>query len=239
MKILKIIVVCDAGMGSSALGASLLKKELRKNNLVAEVMNFSIDALDQPADIVLTHHSFEERMRKHYPKAVIIGLNDFIATDNYRKVIDKVKNMSKPAVLLKENIRINCPSTDSDTAIKLAGENLVQSGYVEEAYIQGMLERDHSLSVYMGNYIALPHGEYEYKKYIKTSGIVVHIYPQGLEWHGETVKLVVGLAGQGEDHMTILSNIATVFGEEEDVVKAVTQQNVDEIYALLTQEESA
>jgi len=239
MNKLKIIVVCDAGMGSSALGASLLKRELKKNDLCADVMNFSIDALDQPADIVLTHHSFEERMRKHYPKAVIIGLNDFIAADNYRKVIQKVKEMSKPAVLLKENIRINCPSTDSDTAIKLAGDNLVQSGYVEKEYIEGMLERDHSLSVYMGNFIALPHGEYEYKKYIKTSGIVVHIYPQGIDWHGENVKLVVGLAGQGEDHMVILSNIATVFGEEADVVKAVTQQNVDEIYELLTQEEEA
>jgi PTS system mannitol-specific IIC component len=237
MKNIKIIVVCDAGMGSSALGASLLKKELKKNNLIAEVSNFSIDSLDQAADIVLTHHSFVERMKKHYPKAVIFGLNDFIATDNYRKVIEKVKDMSKPAVLLKENIKINCPTTDSDTAIKLAGENLVQSGYVEREYIDGMLERDHSLSVFMGNSIALPHGEYEYKKYIKTSGIVVHIYPQGIDWHGETVKLVVGLAGQGEDHMMILSNIATVFGEEEDVVKAVTTQNVDEIFALLTQEE--
>jgi mannitol/fructose-specific phosphotransferase system IIA component/galactitol-specific phosphotransferase system IIB component len=239
MKILKIIVICDAGMGSSALGASLMKKELKKNNLVAEVMNFSIDALDQPADIVLTHHSFEERMKKHYPHAVIIGLNDFIAADNYRKVIEKVKEMSKPAVLLKENIKINCPTTDSDTAIRLAGENLVKSGYVEEKYIEGMLERDHSLSVFMGNFIALPHGEYEYKKYIKSSGIVVHIYPQGIDWHGETVKLVVGLAGQGEDHMIILSNIATVFGEEEDVIKAVTIQNIDEIYELLTQEEEA
>lgn len=239
MRNIKIIVVCDAGMGSSALGASLLKKELKKNGLVAEVMNFSIDALDQHADIVLSHHSFEERMRKHYPKAVIIGLNDFIAVENYRKVIEKVNEMSKPAVLIKENIRINCPVTDSDTAIKLAGENLVDSGYVEKEYIQGMLERDHSLSVYMGNFIALPHGEYEYKKYIKTSGIVVHIYPQGIDWHGETVKLVVGLAGQGEDHMAILSNIATVFGEEADVVKAVTTQNVDDIYELLTQEEEA
>jgi mannitol/fructose-specific phosphotransferase system IIA component len=49
--------------------------------------------------------------------------------------------------------------------------------------------------------------------------------------------LVIGLAGIGEDHMMILSNIATVFGEEEDVYKAVSTQNVDEIYTLLTQEE--
>lgn len=237
MKTLRIVVICDAGMGSSALGAGLIKKELKKNNLVAEVQNFSIDSLDQEADIVLTHHSFVDRMRKHYPHAFIYGMNDFIAADNYRKVIEKVKEMTKPAVLLKENIHINCHSTDSDTAIRIAGENLVNSGYVEEKYIEGMLERDHSLSVYMGNFIALPHGEYEYKQYIKSSGIVVHIYPEGIDWHGETVKLVVGLAGQGEDHMVILSNIATVFGEEEDVKRVVETQNVDEIYDLLTQEE--
>jgi len=237
MRIPKIIVICDAGMGSSALGASLLKKELKKNGLIAEVTNASIDEVDQSADIIVTHHSFVERMRKHYPKAQLFGLVDFITIGNYRKVIDKVKQMTKPAVLLKENIKINCPSVDSDTAIRLAGENLVESGYVQEKYIEGMLERDHSLSVFMGNYIALPHGEYEYKQYIKTSGIVVHIYPQGIDWHGEVVKLVVGLAGQGEDHMIILSNVATVFSEEEDVLKAITEQNVDEIYALLTQEE--
>jgi PTS system mannitol-specific IIC component len=233
----KIIVVCDAGMGSSALGASLLKKELKKNGLVAEVTNAAIDSIDHIADVIVTHHSFEERMKKQYPKAIVFGLNDFIATDNYRKVIEKVKKMSKLEVLLKENIKINCVSVDSDTAIRLAGKNLMESGYVESNYIEGMLERDHSLSVFMGNAIALPHGEYEYKKYIKSSGIVVHIYPEGLDWHGESVNLVIGLAGIGEDHMMILSNIATVFGEEEDVYKAVSTQNVDEIYTLLTQEE--
>lgn len=233
----KIVVVCDAGMGSSALGASLLKRALKKNGLCAEVVNAAIDDLDQNPDIIVTHHNFEERLRKNYPQAIIFGLYDFIATDIYRKVLDKVKQMSKLDVLLKTNIKVNCPSVDSDTAIRLAGQNLVDSGYVEEKYIEGMLERDHSLSVYMGNYIALPHGEYDYKKYIKTSGIVVHIYPDGIDWHGETAKLVVGLAGQGEDHMVILSNIATVFSEEEDVVKAVTHQNIDEIYELLTQED--
>ena len=131
---------------------------------------------------------------------------------------------------------MNCPTTDSDTAIRTAGEALVASGYVEPEYIEGMLERDHSLSVYMGNAIALPHGEYEYKRYIKTSGIVVHLYPQGIDWHGEKVQLVVGLAGQGEDHMTILSNIATVFGEEAEVANVVAHQDVEVIYTLLTQE---
>jgi PTS system mannitol-specific IIC component len=231
-----IVVVCDAGMGSSALGASLLKRELRKLNLVAQVTNVSVDTDIGHADLVVTHHSFEERLRKAYPRAKVFGLIDFVSIDYYRKVIEEVKIMNRLPVLLKENIAVNCPTTDSDTAIRKAGEALVASGYVEPEYIEGMLERDHSLSVYMGNAIALPHGEYEYKRYIKTSGIVVHIYPQGIDWHGEKVQLVVGLAGQGEDHMAILSNIATVFGEEEEVAKVVAHQDVDIIYTLLTQE---
>ena len=52
-----IVVVCDAGMGSSALGASLLKRELRKMNLSASVSNVSVDTDIGFADLVVTHHS--------------------------------------------------------------------------------------------------------------------------------------------------------------------------------------
>lgn len=71
-----IVVVCDAGMGSSALGASLLKRELRKQNLQATVTNVSVDTEIGHADLVVTHHSFEDRLRKQYPKAKIFGLID-------------------------------------------------------------------------------------------------------------------------------------------------------------------
>ena len=146
---------------------------------------------------------------------------------------------TKKAVLLKSNIRIKTETVTSDEAIIEVGRQLLDSGYVEEKYIEGMLERDHSLSVFMGNKIALPHGEYDYKKNILNSGIVVDVYPNGVDWHGETVNLVVGLAGIGEDHIQILSNIATVFGEIEEVNKVLEHQNVDMIYELLTAEDNA
>ena len=113
-----IVVVCDAGMGSSALGASLLKRELRRLNLVARVSNVSVDEDLGQADLVVTHHSFEERLRKRYPHAKIFGLIDFVSIDYYRKVIEEVKIMNRLPVLLKENIVVNCPTTDSDTAIR-------------------------------------------------------------------------------------------------------------------------
>ena len=235
---IKIYVVCDAGMGSSALGASLLKKEFKNSSVEVQIQNVSIDMDMREADLLVTHKHFEASLKKHYPGKQIVGLDDFLNKQNLKKVVQMMENTRK-AVLLKSNIRIKTESVTSDEAIVAVGKQLLESGYVEEKYIEGMLERDHSLSVFMGNKIALPHGEYDYKKNILNSGIVVDVYPNGIDWHGETVNLVVGLAGIGEDHIQILSNIATVFGEIEEVDKVLEHQDIDMIYDLLTAEDNA
>lgn len=237
-RMIKIYVVCDAGMGSSALGASLLKREFKNSRVEVQIQNVSIDMDMQEADLLVTHQHFEPSLRKHYPGKQIVGLDDFLNKQNLKKVVQMMEN-TKKAVLLKSNIRIKTEIVTSDEAIVAVGKQLLESGYVEEKYIEGMLERDHSLSVFMGNKIALPHGEYEYKKNILNSGIVVDVYPNGIDWHGETVNLVVGLAGIGEDHIQILSNIATVFGEIEEVDKVLEHQDIDMIFDLLTAEEEA
>lgn len=237
-RMIKIYVVCDAGMGSSALGASLLKREFKNSRVEVQIQNVSIDMDMQEADLLVTHQHFEPSLRKHYPGKQIVGLDDFLNKQNLKKVVQMMEN-TKKAVLLKSNIRIKTEIVSSDEAIVAVGKQLLESGYVEEKYIEGMLERDHSLSVFMGNKIALPHGEYEYKKNILNSGIVVDVYPNGIDWHGETVNLVVGLAGIGEDHIQILSNIATVFGEIEEVDKVLEHQDIDMIFDLLTAEEEA
>lgn len=237
-RMIKIYVVCDAGMGSSALGASLLKREFKNSRVEVQIQNVSIDMDMREADLLVTHQHFEPSLRKHYPGKQIVGLDDFLNKQNLKKVVQMMEN-TKKAVLLKSNIHIKTETVSSDEAIVAVGKQLLDSGYVEEKYIEGMLERDHSLSVFMGNKIALPHGEYDYKKNILNSGIVVDVYPNGIDWHGETVNLVVGLAGIGEDHIQILSNIATVFGEIEEVDKVLEHQDIDMIFDLLTAEEEA
>ena len=235
---IKIYVVCDAGMGSSALGASLLKKEFKNSSLEVHIQNVSIDMDMREADLLVTHQHFESSLRKHYPSKLIVGLDDFLNKQNLKKVVQMMEN-TKKAVLLKSNIRIKTEALTSDEAIVAVGKQLLADGYVEARYIEGMLERDHSLSVFMGNKIALPHGEYDYKRNILHSGIVVDVYPNGIDWHGDTVNLVVGLAGIGEDHIQILSNIATVFGEIEEVDRVLKHQDVDMIYELLTAEDAS
>jgi mannitol/fructose-specific phosphotransferase system IIA component/galactitol-specific phosphotransferase system IIB component len=232
-----VYVVCDAGMGSSALSASLLRKAFKQSSLTVEISNVSIDQPMDSADVLITHKHFEPILKKNYPMKIMFSLDDFLDQNRLRKVVEAMEKMYVDAVLTKENIRIVEESRSSEEAIRAVGQRLYESGYVEEAYIQGMLERDQSLSVYIGNYIALPHGEYEYKKNILKSGIVIDVYPQGIDWHGETAKLVIGLAGIGEDHMAILSNIATVFEEADDVNRIVNERNVEQIFTLLTQED--
>ncbi len=239
IKKFNIVFVCDAGMGSSALGASLLRRKCKESGIDIVVKNTSIDNENISADLIVSHINFESILRKKYPKTPIYPIEDFMDRKNYDKVVEIMQNLqkNKSNILNKSNIRVGCDVETVEEAIRSVGQMLVDGGYVESEYIQGMLERDASLSVYMGNALSIPHGEFEYKKFIKHSGVVIKVYPQAIDWHGEKVHLVLGLAGIGEDHINILSNLATVFSEMSDVEKIVKNQDANEIYDILTVEE--
>ncbi|MBB5183790.1 PTS sugar transporter subunit IIA [Catenisphaera adipataccumulans] len=138
----------------------------------------------------------------------------------------------KKRILTKDNIITDCPVTTSDDAILQMGNLLKNSGYITDGYIQGMLERDHNLSVYIGNDIAIPHGEIEYFDSILYTGIGVMIYPEGLDWHGNKARVVIGIAAKGDEHMPILSHIAETLYDME-IVEKIVHGSVDEIYDIL------
>ena len=104
--------------------------------------------------------------------------------------------------------------------------------YIDEGYIQGMLNRDHSLTTYIGNDIAIPHGEYEVKDCVKKTGIAVMIYPDGIRWADGRARIVIGIAAKNDDHMAILANIAEKLGEMEMVEKVVAG-DVETVYEIL------
>jgi mannitol/fructose-specific phosphotransferase system IIA component len=110
---------------------------------------------------------------------------------------------------------------------------LVKSGYVNERYVEGMLLRDRGFSTAIGNAIAIPHGEKEYKSEILRTGLVVLTYPNGIEWGGQTVKLVIGIAAKGDEHLGIIERIVDAFDEESKVDAVVARGDADELYALL------
>ena len=80
-------------------------------------------------------------------------------------------------ILVKENIVLGLDSVSREESIVLAGKKLVERGYVNEGYVDAMLEREKTMSTNMGLGFAIPHGVNEAKKEIKESGIVILQFP--------------------------------------------------------------
>lgn len=147
----------------------------------------------------------------------------------------KVKT-KKPELLLKENILLNCESNSKEEVIRKMGSLLFLGGYVTAEYAEAMLEREKTFSTYMGNGIALPHGVESSKDEVTESGIAIMVFPNGTDWDGETAKIVIGIAGKGNEHLDILGNIAMKLGEEEAVEKMITM-NREEIFLFITRKD--
>jgi mannitol/fructose-specific phosphotransferase system IIA component len=136
-------------------------------------------------------------------------------------------------LLLKNNIFINCKARAKEEVIRAMGQVLCSSGYVDESYIEAMLQRENTFSTNIGNGIAIPHGVEAAKKNIKKSGIAVMVFPEGTMWNDEAVKVVIGIAGLGDEHLDVLANIAEKLSTE-DAVANLLVSSVDEIYNIFT-----
>ena len=138
------------------------------------------------------------------------------------------------AILKKENILLNQKKADRETVIRICGKLLLDSGYVTEHYIEGMIKRDNSFSTGIGNFIAIPHSEEAYKKDIISTGIVVLTFPEGIDWHGSSVYLVIGIAAKGDEHLDIIGNIVDHLETGDDVIKLVKTSSIDEVFRILS-----
>ncbi|VDZ55578.1 EIICBA-Mtl [Serratia odorifera] len=201
----KIIVACDAGMGSSAMGAGVLRKKVADAGLKnISVTNCAINSLPDDVDLVITHRDLTERAMRHAPQAQHISLSNFLdsnlysdltarllaankSSDNQQKVVgalddsfeDSEQNLFK---LGEDNVFLGLQADDKEQAIRFAGEQLVKGGYVEPEYVQAMLEREKLTSTYLGESIAVPHGTIEAKDRVLRTGVVFCQYPQGVRF---------------------------------------------------------
>jgi mannitol PTS system EIICBA or EIICB component len=137
------------------------------------------------------------------------------------------------AILEASSVVLSGSATSKADAITEAGELLVSAGAVGAEYVATMHERETSVSTYMGNLLAIPHGTNEAKPSIRHSGISVVRYPDGIDWNGKEVKFVIGIAGAGDDHLKLLGQIAEVFIDEDQIARLVAATSVDEVQEIL------
>ncbi|MNJ35347.1 PTS sugar transporter subunit IIA [Paenibacillus bouchesdurhonensis] len=140
------------------------------------------------------------------------------------------------AILSKDKVRLNVKVQDKYEAIRMVGQMLVDAGHAPADYIEKMIEREDSLSTYLGGGLAMPHGTNEAKTMIKSTGMAILTAPEGIDFGGdEPAQLVIGLAAIRDDHMEILTNVAVLVSDDDEMKRIVNATSEDELISIFEQ----
>ncbi|MCX8655992.1 fused PTS fructose transporter subunit IIA/HPr protein [Gilliamella sp. B2894] len=138
--------------------------------------------------------------------------------------------------LVKENIHLNEQAPNKTEAIKKVAAALTSAGFVEEGYVDGMLEREAQAATYLGIGLAIPHGTTKTRHLVKKTGVQVFCFPNGVEWgdDGEKAYLAIGIAASSDEHLELLRQLTHVLSADgvEERIKNI--QSADEAIAILT-----
>lgn len=247
----KIIFACDAGMGSSAMGATKFRNRIKNDRPDITVSNTSVDTIPADCDIAVVQTTLAARAKKAAPQAQLITIGNFLADPALDALYVQLTTGDAPAAPAGENTDIVIPDTPikkqvivadgirlgqkpvtKEEAIQAAGELLVKLGYVDESYVEAMQERERLVSTYMGMGVAIPHGTTQAKGTVKKTGIVFLQYPEGVDFGAEKAQLVFGIAGIGDEHLDLLGKLCTLL---EDPALLETLKTTDDVDWVLEQ----
>ena len=251
-----VYVACDAGMGSSAMGAGLLRKKVDAAGLNITVTNYAINNLPADSQIVITHKDLTDRARKTIPGAMHMSLNNFLDGAVYDNLVAELveaqsgeAKVEAPApaaapaqegnklALTNDSIFLGLKATQKEDAIKIAGDQLVKLGNVSPEYVDGMFAREELVSTYLGESIAVPHGTIEAKQYVQKTGIVFCQYPEGIQWgegEDDMAKMVIGIAAEGDEHNMVLMAITNSLDDEDAVECLQNTTNPADVLRILS-----
>jgi len=255
----KIIVACDASMGSSAMGAGVLRKKVQDAGLSnISVTNSAINSLPSDVDLVITHRDLTERAMRQVPQAQHISLTNFLDSGLYSNLTERLvaaqrhaDNSVKVQTSLQdsfdagdsnlfklgaENVFLGRTASNKEEAIRFAGEQLVKGGYVQPEYVEAMLEREKLTPTYLGESIAVPHGTVEAKDRVLKTGVVFCQYPQGVlfgEEPEDVARLVIGIAARNNEHIQVITSLTNALDDETVIERLANTTSVEEVLALL------
>lgn len=251
----KIVFACDAGMGSSAMGATRFRNRVKAERPDLTVEHSSVDTVPADASIVVCQRVLSERARKSAPQAQIVTIDNFLDDPALDALYTSLTQLSHAAELIettpapapapaeeerpslaieRADVRLGVPSVGREQCIRDSGALLVQRGCVSEPYVDAMVERDRLTSVYIGMGIAIPHGTNDAKEAVEKTGVVLQQYPDGVDFDGEKAYLVFGIAGKGEEHLEVLANICRILEDESVLERMRTTDDVDWVVDVLS-----
>lgn len=253
-KVKKVVFACDAGMGSSAMGATKFRNRVKAARPDLTVINTSVDNIPADCDIAVVQTTLVDRAKKSAPQAQMVTIGNFLAdpaldalyiqlTTGDQAVAETGGENTDPVVptavpnkqiMIAEGIKLNQTPGTKEEAIQAAGELMCKLGYVDASYVDAMQEREKLVTTYMGMGIAIPHGTTQAKGTVKKTGIVLLQYPEGVPFGDEKANLVFGIAGIGDEHLDLLAKICEVLEDETVLEEMKTTNDVEWILKQLT-----
>ena len=257
-----IVFACDAGMGSSAMGASVLRKLVREaGHDDVTVVNKAVADLTDTFDVVVVHQDLADRAAPLVPSATLVTVDNFMNSPRYPEVVDLVtasktagaSTTAEPAdgeavpsdatdpvdvnnlatLVSAETTVLDAVVTSRTDAINQVGGLLRDAGAVDQAYVDSMHKREDQVSTVMGNGLAIPHGLHESRSGVQRTALAIVRTATPVDWDGQPVDTVIGIASTGDEHLAVLGRIAEIFSNETQAEAFKAATTFDEVRAIL------
>ena len=137
-------------------------------------------------------------------------------------------------LLARTSIHLGCSATDWEAAVRQVGDVLVAGGAALPSYIDKMVEREHTISTFVGEGVAIPHGTLAGKDLVVRDALCYLQFPDGVDWHGDEVTVCIGIAAGGNGHVPILAQLAELLMDPDRAAALRTASSVDEVLELMT-----
>lgn len=141
------------------------------------------------------------------------------------------------SVLGAEAVRLGLKAADKEDALRQCGAVLVEIGAADPAYADAILEREKSVSTYMGEGFAIPHGTDASRDHINRAALAFLQFPDGVDWNGKECFVCIAIASKSNEHIGILQALAMVLSDKDSAKRLRETYNVDEVLELLAPDE--
>jgi mannitol PTS system EIIA component len=141
-------------------------------------------------------------------------------------------------LLTADAVRLGCTAAERFDAVRQAGALLVEIGAVQPAYADAMQERERSLSSFVGEGFAIPHGTDEARALVHRAALAFLQFPDGIDWDGQDVRACVAIAATADEHVGVMGQLARVLMDPDQAAELRTTDDPDRVLALLAVEEA-
>jgi PTS system mannitol-specific IIA component len=134
-------------------------------------------------------------------------------------------------------IDLDARVASKEDAVRACGDKLVEIGAVGPAYVEAMLEREQTISTYVGEGVAIPHGTLAGKDAVVRDALCYLRFADPVDWGGEEVTVCVGIAAAGDGHVDVLAALAQVLMDPDQAAALRAARRPEDVLAALAPRE--